>query len=61
MWSMDFNAAFDLVSVELVTKRLYTIGLPRDVVRLIKLWLSSQSLFVSVDVETLILRIFHVE
>jgi hypothetical protein len=40
------TAAFDLVDVEFLTKELYTGGMPRDVVKLIKLWLSGRTFFV---------------
>jgi hypothetical protein len=42
MASLDLSAAFDLVNVELLISRLRVIGLPRDVVRLIKIWLTDR-------------------
>ncbi len=55
MLGVDLTAAFDLVDVELLTKGLYAAGLPRDVMKLTKLWLLGRSFFVSADAETPIL------
>ena len=41
MASIDLSAAFDLVNVDLLITRLTVIGLPSDVIRLIKLWLKT--------------------
>ena len=41
MASIDLSAAFDLVNVDLLITRLTVIGLPSDVIRLIKLWLKN--------------------
>ena len=49
MCSLDLSAAFDLVNVELLLKRLKIIGLPDDVVGLIKCWLSLRYSYVSVS------------
>ena len=49
MCSLDLSAAFDLVNVELLLKRLRIIGLPNDVVQLIKSWLSLRYYYVTVD------------
>ena len=49
MSSVDLTAAFDLVDVRLLIKRLHIIGLPTDIVKLIELWLSGRSFFVNVD------------
>ena len=49
MSSVDLTAAFDLVDVRLLIKRLQIVGLPTDVVKLIELWLSGRSFFVNVD------------
>ena len=38
MSSIDLSAAFDVVNVKLLLKRLQIIGLPSDVIRLIKVW-----------------------
>jgi hypothetical protein len=42
MASLDLSAAFDLVNIELLIKRLRIIGLPNDLVRLIRMWLSGK-------------------
>ena len=49
MASIDLSAAFDLVNIDLLMKRLTIIGLPRDVLRLIKTWLMNRSFFVRID------------
>ena len=49
MASIDLSAAFDLVNIKLLMKRLTIIGLPKDVVRLIELWLSKRSFFVNIN------------
>ena len=47
--SIDLSAAFDLVNVNLLLKRLLIIGLPYDVVSLIAVWLKKRHFFVSLD------------
>ena len=49
MCSLDLSAAFDLVNVELLLKRLRVVGLPDDVISLIKCWISVRYSYVSVD------------
>ena len=49
MASVDLSAAFDLVDVELLIGRLKRIGLPDDIVGLIRLWLSSRSFSVVIN------------
>ena len=49
MASIDLSAAFDLVNIKLLIKRLKIIGLPSDIVRLIELWLSHRSFYVSIN------------
>ena len=39
MSSIDLSAAFDVVNVKLLLKRLNIIGLPKDVIKLIEIWL----------------------
>ena len=48
--SIGLSAAFDLVNIDLLMKRLSIIGLPRDVLSLIKLWLMKRLFYVSIDV-----------
>ena len=47
--SLDLSAAFDIVNIDLLVKRLKKVGLPNDVVDLIRVWLSNRSYFVSID------------
>ena len=49
MASLDLSAAFDLVDVKLLIKRLNIIGLPEDLVDLIKVWLENRSFYVSIN------------
>ena len=51
MASIDLSAAFDLVNIKLLMIRLTKIGLPKDILRLIELWLSKRSFFVNVNGE----------
>ena len=51
MASIDLSAAFDLVNIKLLMIRLTKIGLPKDILRLIELWLSKRSFFVNVKGE----------
>jgi hypothetical protein len=41
--SLDLSSAFDIVNTDLLIKRLRVIGLPEDVVSLIKIWLSDRT------------------
>ena len=52
MASLDLSAAFDVVNTKLLLKRLKIIGLPSDVIGMIKIWLEERSFYVSVDGET---------
>ena len=49
MASLDLSAAFDVVNIRLLIKRLKIMGLPEDVIELIKVWLTNRSFYVSVD------------
>ena len=49
MASLDLSAAFDLVNVELLTKRLRIIGLPMDLVKLIEIWLTDRKFYVELN------------
>ena len=49
MASIDLSAAFDLVNINLLVKRLKIVGLPSDIVRLIELWLSHRCFYVSIN------------
>ena len=45
---IDLSAAFDVVDVELLIKRLKILGLPNDVIQLIKCWLKERFFYVCV-------------
>ena len=51
MASLDLSSAFDLVNVSLLLKRLKIIGLPEDIIKLIKAWLENRSFYVSINGE----------
>ena len=46
---IDLSAAFDVVDVELLIKCLTILGLPEDVVALIKIWLKERFFYVCVN------------
>jgi hypothetical protein len=47
--SLDQSSASDLVNIRLLMKRLTIIGLPNDVIQLIKVRLTNRSYYVSID------------
>ena len=47
--SLDLSSAFDVVNVNLLIKRLTILGLPDDVISLIKVWLQNRCYYVSLD------------
>jgi hypothetical protein len=47
MASLDLSAAFDLVNVEFPLKRPRLIGLPNDLVNLVKEWLTGRQLMLN--------------
>jgi hypothetical protein len=49
MVTADLTAEFHLINMELLIESLGQIGLPEDIVRLMKLWLSNRSFYVTVD------------
>ena len=51
MASLDLSMAFDLVNTELLIKRLRIMGFPRDLVNLIREWLTGRSYYVQVGEE----------
>ena len=53
--SLDLSAAFDVVNIHLLVKRLKVIGLPNDIVKLIKTWLTDRMYYVSIDGENSII------
>ena len=50
MGSLDLSAAFDVVNVDLLIKRLTTLGLPTDWVSLLDSWLRERAAFVEISV-----------
>ena len=49
MASLDLSAAFDLVNIKLLFNRLVIIGFPKDVVKLIEVWLTDRKLYVELN------------
>ena len=49
MASLDLSAAFDLVNVELLIKRLRVMGLPIDLVKMISIWLTDRKQYVEIS------------
>ena len=49
MASLDLSAAFDVVNVKLLIKRLKTMGLPNELIELIRIWLNNRLLYVDID------------
>ena len=48
MANLDLSAAFDLVNVELLLKRMKILGLPDDLIDLVRIWLSTRYFYVSI-------------
>ena len=46
---IDLSAAFDVVDVKLLIKRLTLLGLPDDVVELIEIWLRERFFYICVN------------
>ena len=42
MASLDLSAAFDTVNIDLLLKRMRILGLPKDVVDLVSIWLKNR-------------------
>jgi hypothetical protein len=55
MASLDLSMAFDLVNTELLIKRLQIMGMPNDLIKLIREWLSNRSYYVQVGEECSVL------
>ena len=49
--SLDLSSAFDVVNINLLLKRMRIIGLPPDVVDLVKVWLKERCYYVSINSE----------
>ena len=48
MASLDLSMAFDMVNIELLVKRLRIMGMPNDLIKLIREWLVGRSFYVQV-------------
>ena len=49
MASVDLSSAFDVVNIKLLLKRLKILGLPNDLIELIKEWLKDRYFYISVE------------
>ena len=47
--SLDLSAAFDIVNTATIIKRIETIGIPNNIIRLLKTWLKNRSYYMSVN------------
>ena len=47
MASLDLSSAFDIVNINLLLKRLKIVGLPTDVINLIRIWLTDRTYYVT--------------
>ena len=52
MASIDLSAAFDVVNIDLLVKRLQILGIPKDVINLIKIWLKNRLFYVDINGKT---------
>ena len=52
MASIDLSAAFDVVNIDLLLKRLKIIGIPIDVINLIRIWLKNRLFYVDINGKT---------
>ena len=49
MASINLSAAFDVINIDLLIKRLTILGLPRGVISLIKVWLKNRYFYVEIN------------
>jgi hypothetical protein len=47
--NLDLSSAFDVVNVNLLLKRMRIVGLPKDVIGLVAVWLKGRMYYVSVN------------
>ena len=52
MASLDLSMAFDMVNKDLLINRLKVMGMPNDLVRLIREWLSGRTFYVEIEGES---------
>ena len=50
--SLDLSAAFDIVNINLLLHRLETMGMPKDLIKLLTNWLTDRAAYVEVDGES---------
>jgi hypothetical protein len=50
MTRLDLSSAFDLVNIDLLIERLKIIGLPKDVIDLLTVWLPDRSIYENINV-----------
>ena len=60
MSSLDLSAAFDVVNIELLPKKLQIIGLPDDMINLISNWLTERYFYVSIEGENSFIHMSNV-
>ena len=51
MASLDLSAAFDMVNIDLLLKRMKIMGLPDDLLDLISVWLRERTYYVCINGE----------
>ena len=49
MASLNLSAAFNVVNVDLLLKRLEKMGIPKDITKILTSWLKDRSAYVEVD------------
>jgi hypothetical protein len=52
MSSLDLTAAFDLVNLDLLLKRMRIMGIPEDLLQLLEIWLRQRSFYVEASGQT---------
>ena len=52
MASLDLSTAFNVVNIQLLLKILKILGLPEDIITLIKIWLDNKMFYVDVKGES---------
>ena len=55
MAGINLNAAFDMVNIDLLLKRMKIIGLPPDLIGLVSVWVKERSFYISIDRKKLII------
>jgi hypothetical protein len=47
MASLDLSSAFDVVNISLLLKRMQIIGIPRDIIELVEIWLRDRTYYIT--------------